>query len=121
VVKTIYDPACGTGGMLSVAEKYIRTLNAEAQPHLFGQDWNDEAYGICRADMLIKGEDSDNIKPDSNFKHNETRALGIDGVLKQVVVSKIFDNADFGYNKITVERPLRLNFKASPERIIRLA
>ncbi len=68
VVKTIYDPACGTGGMLSVAENYIRTLNSEAQPHLFGQDWNDEAYAICRADMLIKGEDSDNIKPDDTFE-----------------------------------------------------
>ncbi|NLX25361.1 MAG: SAM-dependent DNA methyltransferase [Lentisphaerae bacterium] len=68
VVKTIYDPACGTGGMLSVAENYIRQLNSEAQPHLFGQDWNDEAYGICRADMLIKGEDSDKIKPDCTFE-----------------------------------------------------
>jgi type I restriction enzyme M protein len=43
VVKTIYDPACGTGGMLSVAEKYIRDLNADAQPKLFGQDWNADA------------------------------------------------------------------------------
>lgn len=302
VVKTIYDPACGTGGMLSVAEDYIRKLNSEAQPHLFGQDWNDEAYGICRADMLIKGEDSDNIKPDctfekdgfpkerfdymlanppfgvewkqqqktieneartlgydgrfgagtprindgsllflqhmiskmrspeeggsrigivfngsplftgdagsgesdirqwiiendwleaivempdqlfyntgistyiwivtnrkekrrkgklqlidgrefhvkmrkslgnkrhqigdgeenrpdqiadltkiyGNFSQDETRTLEIDGAVKEVVVSKIFDNADFGYNKITVERPLRLNFQASAERI----
>ena len=61
VVKTIYDPACGTGGMLSVAEKYIRDLNAEANPHLFGQDWNDEAWAVCKSDMLIKGEDADNI------------------------------------------------------------
>lgn len=61
IVKTIYDPACGTGGMLSVAEKYIRDLNAEASPHLFGQDWNDEAWAVCKADMLIKGEDADNI------------------------------------------------------------
>ncbi|GJL50950.1 MAG: restriction endonuclease subunit M [Nitrospirales bacterium] len=61
VVKTIYDPACGTGGMLSVAEKYIRDLNAEADPHLFGQDWNDESWAICKSDMLIKGEDADNI------------------------------------------------------------
>src|SRR5438105_11504744 len=44
VVKTIYDPACGTGGMLSVAEDYIRDLNAEANPGLYGQDWNDEAF-----------------------------------------------------------------------------
>ena len=61
IVKTIYDPACGTGGMLSVAEKYIRDLNAEANPHLFGQDWNDEAWAVCKADMLIKGEDAENI------------------------------------------------------------
>lgn len=70
VVKTIYDPACGTGGMLSVAENYIRTLNAEAQPKLYGQDWNDEAYAICRADMLIKGEEADNIKPECTFEHD---------------------------------------------------
>ena len=302
VVKTIYDPACGTGGMLSVAEKYIRDLNRDAQPHLFGQDWNDEAWAVCRADMLIKGEESDNIKPDctfekdgfpkarfdymlanppfgvewkqqqrfienefytlgydgrfgagtprindgsllflqhmiskmrspqeggsrigivfngsplftgdagsgesnirewiiesdwleaiialpdqlfyntgistyiwivtnrkearragkiqlidargyfvkmrkslgnkrnqigdgeenrpdqigeisriyGNFTHNETRAVASDGITKPVIVSKIFDNTDFGYNKITVERPLRLNFQASAERI----
>lgn len=302
VVKTIYDPACGTGGMLSVSESYIRNLNSEAQPHLFGQDWNDEAYAICRADMLIKGEDSDNIKPDctfekdgfpkdkfdymlanppfgvewkqqqktivkenetlgydgrfgaglprindgsllflqhmiskmrapedggsrisivfngsplftgdagsgesnirqwiiendwleavvalpdqlfyntgistyiwiitnrkekrrkgkiqlidarefyvkmrkslgnkrnqigdgeenrpqqiadiskiyGNFRHDETSVIQSNGIKKQVIVSKIFDNADFGYNKITVERPLRLNFQASIERI----
>ena len=61
VVKTIYDPACGTGGMLSVAEHYIRDLNADANPLLFGQDWNDESWAICKADMLIKGEDADNI------------------------------------------------------------
>ena len=61
VVKTIYDPACGTGGMLSVAEKYIRDLNAEADPYLFGQDWNDESWAVCKADMLIKGGDADNI------------------------------------------------------------
>jgi type I restriction enzyme M protein len=61
VVKTIYDPACGTGGMLSVAEKHIHDLNSDAQPKLFGQDWNDEAWAVCKSDMLIKGEDADNI------------------------------------------------------------
>ena len=67
VVKTIYDPACGTGGMLSVAEQYIKKLNAEANPLLFGQDWNDEAWAVCRSDMLIKGEDADNIKLGDTF------------------------------------------------------
>ena len=61
VVKTIYDPACGTGGMLSVAEHYIRNLNVDAKPHLFGQDWNDESWAVCKADMLIKGGDANNI------------------------------------------------------------
>jgi type I restriction enzyme M protein len=61
VVKTIYDPACGTGGMLSVSEKHIRDLNSEANPYLFGQDWNDESWAVCKSDMLIKGEDADNI------------------------------------------------------------
>ena len=67
VVKTIYDPACGTGGMLSVAEEYIRNLNNEAQPKLFGQDWNDEAWAVCKSDMLIKGEEADNIIRDDTF------------------------------------------------------
>lgn len=305
VVKTIYDPACGTGGMLSVSEQYIRELNRDAQPHLYGQDWNDEAWAVCRSDMLIKGEEADNIKPGctfekdgfskekfdymlanppfgvewkqqaktiineheklgydgrfgaglprindgsllflqhmiskmrlpkeggsrigivfngsplftgdaeggesnirkwiiendwleaivalpdqlfyntgistyiwiltnrkekrrkgkiqlidarelylkmrkslgnkrnqigdgeegrpnhiaeitkiyGNFKHDEAHAISIDGVEKTIIVSKIFDNTDFGYNKITVERPLRLNFQASDERIGRI-
>ena len=67
VVKTIYDPACGTGGMLSVAEEYIRKLNTDAQPKLFGQDFNDEAWAVCKSDMLIKGEDADNVILDDTF------------------------------------------------------
>ncbi|MFZ5569980.1 MAG: type I restriction-modification system subunit M [Thermodesulfobacteriota bacterium] len=67
VVKTIYDPACGTGGMLSVAENYIRNLNSQANPLLFGQDWNDEAWAVCKSDMLIKGEDADNIRLGDTF------------------------------------------------------
>ena len=61
VVKTIYDPACGTGGMLSVAEDYLREHNSEANPIPFGQDWNDDAWAVCTADMLIKGENAANI------------------------------------------------------------
>lgn len=62
VVKKIYDPACGTGGMLSTADKYIRKHNAEAKPILYGQDWNDGAYAVCKSDMLINGSDAENIK-----------------------------------------------------------
>ena len=60
-VKTIYDPACGTGGMLSVAEDYLRQHNRDANPLLYGQDWNDEAWAVCKSDMLIKGENAENI------------------------------------------------------------
>lgn len=67
VVSTIYDPACGTGGMLSVAENYIRKLNSHARPLLYGQDWNDEAWAVCKSDMLIKGNDADNIRRDDTF------------------------------------------------------
>lgn len=67
VVKTIYDPACGTGGMLSVAEKYIKELNSKADPHLYGQDWNDGAWAVCKSDMLIKGENADNIRQGDTF------------------------------------------------------
>ena len=61
VVKTIYDPACGTGGMLSAAEDYLREHNREVNPILFGQDHNDESWAVCKSDMLIKGENAENI------------------------------------------------------------
>lgn len=56
----------------------------------------------------------------ARFKDGDTRKFMIDGQEKELVVSKIFDNADFGYHKITVERPLRLNFQATPERMARI-
>lgn len=73
VAKTIYDPACGTGGMLSVAEDYLKKLNSSATLLPFGQEINDETFAICKADMLIKGNDADKIRngntlSDDNFK-----------------------------------------------------
>jgi type I restriction enzyme M protein len=67
IVKTIYDPAAGTGGMLSVAEEYIMELNPQAKPVLFGQELNPESYAICKSDMLIKGQDVSNIKFGNSF------------------------------------------------------
>ena len=63
--------------MLSVAEKSIRDLNAEANPLLFGQDWNDEAWAVCRSDMLIKGEDADNITLGDTFTKDAHARDGI--------------------------------------------
>ena len=63
IFRTIYDPACGTGGMLSESEKLILSQNSRAQLALFGQDYNDESWAICCSDMLIKDEDTDQHCP----------------------------------------------------------
>ena len=67
IVKTLYDPACGTGGMLSVAEEYLRELNPDARLEVFGQDYNNEAFAICCSDMMIKGQNPENIKFGDTF------------------------------------------------------
>jgi len=61
VVRSVYDPAAGTGGMLSVADNEVKEINGSAKLVLFGQELNDESYAICKADMLIKGQDPKNI------------------------------------------------------------
>ncbi|HET6554796.1 MAG TPA: class I SAM-dependent DNA methyltransferase [Dyella sp.] len=61
VVRTIYDPTAGTGGMLSVAAEHLLEHNPAARLTLFGQELNDESYAICKADMLIRGQDVANI------------------------------------------------------------
>ncbi len=61
VVRTIYDPTAGTGGMLSVAGEYLTEHNEQASLVMFGQELNPESYAICKADMLIKGQDVSNI------------------------------------------------------------
>ncbi|MFW5700368.1 MAG: type I restriction-modification system subunit M [Cyclobacteriaceae bacterium] len=70
IVRTLYDPACGTGGMLSVGEQYLNELNPEAQLILFGQEINPESYAICKSDMLIKGQNPTNIKFGNTFTND---------------------------------------------------
>ncbi len=65
---TILDAACGTGGMLSTARESIMELNPNANVQLFGQEVNPESYGICLADMLIKGQDAKNIRFQDTMK-----------------------------------------------------
>lgn len=57
----IYDPACGTGGILSESENTIKQENGKANVELFGQEYNPESYAICGSDLMIKGEDVNNI------------------------------------------------------------
>ena len=67
IVRTLYDPACGTGGMLSVAEDYVRELNPDARLEVFGQDYNAQANAICGSDMMIKGQNIDHIAFGDSF------------------------------------------------------
>ena len=67
VVKTLFDPACGTGGMLSVAEEHVYRLNPDAHLEVYGQELNDESYAICKADMLLKAENPGNIARGNSF------------------------------------------------------
>ncbi len=62
LIKTIYDPACGTGGMLTSCKDFVVKMNKSVDIVLFGQEINEEIYAICKADMLIKGENDENIK-----------------------------------------------------------
>ena len=61
VVRSFYDPTAGTGGILSTSEATAKQINKSAVIRLFGQELNDESYAICKADMLIKGQDPKNI------------------------------------------------------------
>lgn len=81
IAKTIYDPACGTGGMLSVAEEYMKKFNASAKLLPFGQEINDETFAICKADMLIKGNDADNIKNGNTLSNDEFKKDKFDYIL----------------------------------------
>lgn len=70
IVRTLFDPACGTGGMLSVAEEYLRELNPQANLEVFGQELNSESFAICKSDMMIKGQDPENIIRGNSFSED---------------------------------------------------
>ncbi|HEV2773292.1 MAG TPA: class I SAM-dependent DNA methyltransferase [Thermoleophilaceae bacterium] len=69
-IRTVYDPACGTGGMLSVTEELVRERNPRARLYLYGQERNDESWAICRSEMLLKGQDPSNIYPRSTLSED---------------------------------------------------
>ena len=73
LVVTVYDCCAGTGGMLSVAENYMRELNPGIQVELFGQEINPQSFSICKSDMLIKGHNADNIILGDSFTEDGHR------------------------------------------------
>ncbi|MEM9597027.1 MAG: class I SAM-dependent DNA methyltransferase [Acidobacteriota bacterium] len=98
VVRTMYDPACGTGGMLSIAEEYLAELNPQARLEVFGQELNGESYAICKADMLIKGQNAEQIQYGNSFSEDGHRALKVDYLIS---------NPPFGVDWTKAERAVR--------------
>lgn len=98
IVRTMYDPACGTGGMLSVAEEYLAELNPDARLQVFGQEINGESYAICKSDMLIKGQEADQIKFGNSFSE--------DG-LPDLKADYLISNPPFGVDWTKAERAVR--------------
>ena len=81
IVKTLFDPACGTGGMLSVAEDHLRALNPQARLEVFGQELNAETYAICRSDMMLKGQDASHIAYGNSFSEDHFEGERFDYLL----------------------------------------
>jgi type I restriction enzyme M protein len=81
VVRTLFDPACGTGGMLSVAEDHLRSMNSDARLEVFGQELNDETYAICRSDMMLKGQDASHIVAGNSFSEDGHKGARYDYLL----------------------------------------
>ncbi len=98
VIKTLYDPACGTGGMLSVAEDHLRSMNPSARLEVFGQELNDETYAICRSDMMLKGQDASHIVSGNSFSENGHKDARFDYMLA---------NPPFGVEWKKVEEAVR--------------
>lgn len=98
VVRTIYDPTAGTGGMLSVAGEYLHEHNPAARLTMFGQELNPESYAICKADMLIKGQDVANITFGNTFSDDGHLHRKFDYMLS---------NPPFGVEWKKVEKEIR--------------
>lgn len=81
IAKTIYDPACGTGGMLSVAQEYLKELNESARLLPFGQELNDQTFAICQADMLIKGNDAQFIRDGNTLSNDKFKTDRFDYII----------------------------------------
>lgn len=81
IPRSLYDPACGTGGMLSVAEEYLHRLNPTCALLAFGQELNDQTYAICKADMLIKGNDARNIRDGNTLSNDQFSGQTFDYIL----------------------------------------
>ena len=81
IIRTIYDPTAGTGGFLSSGMEYVLELNPDAVMRTYGQELNPESYAICKADMLIKGQEVNNIKLGNTLSSDQLVAEKFDYML----------------------------------------
>ena len=98
IVRSIYDPTAGTGGMLSVGGEHLADLNPDARLVMYGQELNPESYAICKADMLIKGQDIANIKFGNTLSND-----GLPGKQFDYMLS----NPPFGVEWKKIEKDIR--------------
>ena len=105
VAKTIYDPACGTGGMLSVAEEYLHQLNTATELMAFGQELNDQTFAICKADMLIKGNNADFIKDGNTLSDDQFEGQTFDYIISNPPFGREWKN-----EKAKVEKEAKRGF-----------
>lgn len=103
IVRSIYDPTAGTGGMLSVAEEYLNRLNPDARLVLHGQELNPESYAICKADMIIKGQDIGNVIFGNTLSADGLPAKKFDYMLS---------NPPFGVEWKKIESVIRKEFES---------
>jgi type I restriction enzyme M protein len=107
IVKTLFDPAMGTGGMLSVSEEYLKEYNPDARLEVFGQDYNDQSYAISGSDMLIKGQNIEHIVlgnsftedgfPDEKFDYMLANPpFGVEWKPEQDFIKKEYDELGYG-------------------------
>ncbi|GHH72987.1 DNA methyltransferase [Streptosporangium violaceochromogenes] len=106
VVRTVLDPACGTGGMLSAAEEHITAFNPGATVKAFGQELNPESWAICRSDLMIKGQDPDNIAFGNSFTD--------DGHLRERF-DYLLANPPFGVEWKKIKNQVEAEHKTDPD------
>lgn len=105
IAKTIYDPACGTGGMLSVASDYLTRMNNSAELICFGQEINEQTFAICKADMLIKGASAENIKNGNTLSDDQFGGEHFDYIISNPPFGREWKN-----DKTAVETEAKLGF-----------
>ncbi|CAM3646633.1 type I restriction-modification system subunit M [Vibrio aquimaris] len=102
IIRTIYDPTAGTGGFLSSGMEYVHELNPKAVMRAFGQELNPESYAICKADMLIKGQDVSRIKLGNTLSNDQLPTDKFDYMLS---------NPPFGVDWKKIEKEIKKEFE----------